>query len=112
MTVNAKNKVFEPPKVAAAILGVHTSTLRNWAVAGKIEVMITPGRRYRYDVTGFLERAGQATAAKLERDAKKAAARDLVKQEKAAVEKREKLDARRKMAQEQAAAQPQPQPAE
>lgn len=103
MTVTAKNRNYVTAKDASRILGVHTSTLRNWAIAGKIEVMITPGRRYRYDVEGFLGKAEQATAAKLARDAKKAADREKARLEKQAAARNEKLEARRKMANAQRA---------
>lgn len=104
MTITAKNRHYMTAKDASRILGVHTSTLRNWAVAGKIEVMITPGRRYRYDVDGFLAKAEQATAAKLARDAKKAADRERVRQEKQAKDREQKIEARRKIALAQKAA--------
>lgn len=66
---------YWPAQKSAEHLGVSVQTLRNWAQQGKIDCLITPGRRYRYDVLGFIARAKAATDAKLRRDGMKLQAR-------------------------------------
>jgi len=41
---------FVPSRIAAAILGVHRNTLRNWANNGTINYVRTPGNHRLYDV--------------------------------------------------------------
>jgi len=46
---------------AAALLGVHTVTLRRWSDGGKFPVYKTPGGHRRYDVRDILDHLGRET---------------------------------------------------
>ena len=83
MAVKPSLANYVSAKEASERLGVHPSTLRIWATAGRIDCILTPGKRFRYDVDGFLLRAHAATQAKLGRDAKR-------KAEKEAAERRQR----------------------
>lgn len=48
--------------VASEILGVGADSLRRWAKAGKLDFMLTPGGRYRYDIDGYLAKQGKSRA--------------------------------------------------
>ncbi len=63
-----KNRSWLSLSDAAAILGVHFTTLRRWADAGEIACIRTPGGRRRFSaqvVSEFLRQHQQAQAAKL-----------------------------------------------
>ena len=54
---------YWPAMKAAGILGVSVVTLRKMAVDGKIDCYLTPGKKYRYNVSSFLSKAKGATDA-------------------------------------------------
>jgi hypothetical protein len=54
---------YWPALKAAGILGVSIVTLRKMALDGKIDCYLTPGRKYRYNVSSFLSKAKTATDA-------------------------------------------------
>ncbi len=63
-----KNRSWLSLSDAAAILGVHFTTLRRWADAGEIACIRTPGGRRRFNVEvvhQFLRQHQQAEAARL-----------------------------------------------
>lgn len=55
------------PRQAAAILGVHTETLKKWVRDGKLPAFVTPGGWHRFrrsDLDAFLvARTGEPEAA-------------------------------------------------
>jgi excisionase family DNA binding protein len=61
------------PREVAELLGVRTATVRKWAIAGRLQVTLTPGGHSRYrwaDVRALLEDgAGDAEQRQLEEDA-------------------------------------------
>lgn len=68
LTQSGDNKAWLSLSEAAAILGVHFTTLRRWADAGEIACIRTPGGRRRFSaevVSQFLRQHQQAEAAKL-----------------------------------------------
>jgi excisionase family DNA binding protein len=63
MAKKEERRQFYRATEASRLLSVSLPTLRKWAMEGKIPSFLTPGKRYRYDVDGFLGRAGEATGA-------------------------------------------------
>jgi predicted site-specific integrase-resolvase len=43
-------KVWLPPRVAAAMLGINPATLCRWAKAGKVAAKLTPAGQRRYNL--------------------------------------------------------------
>ena len=62
---------YWPAKKASEYLGYSTTTLRKWAIEGRIPAMLSPGGKYRYDVATFVELAKAASTDKLSKEAKK-----------------------------------------
>ena len=52
---DATARRYVPPKHAAQILGVSTTTLRKWALKGTIAAIRLPNGRFHYDVDGLME---------------------------------------------------------
>jgi excisionase family DNA binding protein len=53
---------YLPSKEAAQKLGVSDQTLRNWANAGKIDYIRTPGNQRKYNVSSIMEDAQKRAA--------------------------------------------------
>lgn len=62
----ADDRQYWPAKDAARMLGFSTTTLRNWAIEGRIEAVLSPGGKYRYNVAGFLALARSASKKRLD----------------------------------------------
>jgi hypothetical protein len=77
---------YWPALKAAGILGVSIVTLRKMALDGKIDCYLTPGRKYRYNVSSFLSKAKTATDAYHKRQKAKQLDLFAVKQEPKEVE--------------------------
>jgi excisionase family DNA binding protein len=63
MAKDEEKRKFYRATEAAKILSLSLPTLRKYATEGKIPSFLTPGKRYRYDVDAFLQKASGATAA-------------------------------------------------
>jgi excisionase family DNA binding protein len=72
MAKDEEKRKFYRATEAAKILSLSLPTLRKYATEGKIPSFLTPGKRYRYDVDGFLNKAGPATEAFHKRKREKA----------------------------------------
>lgn len=98
---NVKKGQYIPAKKAAEILGFSTTTLRNWAAQGIIDVMVSPGGRYRYNVDRFLDLAKAASKDRIAKASVKLKDKR-AKQAKAAAQVRaNRLAERRRLAAEQ-----------
>lgn len=107
---NVKKGQYIPAKKAAEILGFSTTTLRNWAAQGIIDVLVSPGGRYRYNVDRFLDLAKAASKDRIAKASVKLKDKR-AKQAKAAAQVRaDRLAERRRLAAEQRA-QKAPEPA-
>ena len=98
---------YWPAKAAAEYLGYSTTTLRKWAIKGKIHAVLSPGGKYRYDVEGFLKLALPASKDRLSKERQKMKAREAEVRKASAAAKKAKLEERRQKAQAQTSARPQ-----
>ncbi len=89
---------YWPAKKAAEYLGYSTTTLRKWAIQGRINVVLSPGGKYRYDVGTFLEVAQAASKDRLSKEAKKLAKKQADIAKKAEKVKADKLAKRKALA--------------
>jgi hypothetical protein len=76
-----KELVYIPAERASKRIGVTTQTLRGWAAAGKIGVVVTPGGRFRYAVDAFLAKQALETERVQAELAKKKATRDAARRQ-------------------------------
>lgn len=92
---------YIPAKQAAQMLGYSTTTLRTWAIQGKIPAILSPGGKYRYRVDIFLEAAAAASKDRLSREAKKLKAKQDAIAKKSEAARKAKLEKRKELAKAQ-----------
>jgi len=86
---------YWPAKKASEYLGYSTTTLRKWAIEGRIPAILSPGGKYRYDVKTFAEVAKAASTDRLSKEAKKLKAKQDKLAAASAKAKADKLAARK-----------------